>query len=100
MSEKKLLLVDGSSYLFRAFHALPDLTSASGQPTGAIHGVLTMLQKLIKVEQPDFVAIVFDLPGKTFRHDLYPNYKANRQAAPEDLVVRVEVKKKTTLHNW
>ena len=90
MSEKKLLLVDGSSYLYRAFHALPDLTSATGQPTGAIHGVLTMLQKLIKAEQPDFVAIVFDLPGKTFRHDLYPNYKANRDAAPEDLVSQIQ----------
>ena len=89
MSEKKLLLVDGSSYLYRAFHALPDLTSASGQPTGAIYGVLTMLQKLIKAEQPDFVAIVFDLPDKTFRHDLYPDYKANRHATPKDLISQI-----------
>ena len=90
MSEKKLLLVDGSSYLYRAFHALPDLTSASGQPTGAIYGVLTMLQKLIKAEQPDFVAIVFDLPDKTFRHDLYPDYKANRHATPKDLISQIQ----------
>ena len=90
MSEKKLLLVDGSSYLYRAFHALPDLTSASGQPTGAIYGVLTMLQKLIKAEQPDFVAIVFDLPDKTFRHILYPGYKANRHATPKDLISQIQ----------
>ena len=90
MSEKKLLLVDGSSYLYRAFHALPDLTSASGQPTGAIYGVLTMLQKLIKAEQPDFVAIVFDLPDKTFRHDLFPDYKANRHATPKDLISQIQ----------
>ena len=64
MSEEKLLLVDGSSYLYRAYHALPDLTSASGQPTGAIYGVLTMLQKLIKEEQPDYLAVIFDRPEK------------------------------------
>ena len=73
---KSLLLVDGSSYLYRAFHALPGLTSPTGQPTGAIYGVLTMLQKLIKAEKPDLVGIIFDAPGKTFRHDLFPDYKA------------------------
>ena len=87
---KSLLLVDGSSYLYRAFHALPGLTSPTGQPTGAIYGVLTMLQKLIKAEKPDLVGIIFDAPGKTFRHDLFPDYKANREKTPEDLVVQIE----------
>jgi DNA polymerase-1 len=87
---KSLLLVDGSSYLYRAFHALPGLTSPTGQPTGAIYGVLTMLQKLIKTEKPDFVGIIFDAPGKTFRHDLFPDYKANREKTPDDLVVQIE----------
>ena len=90
MSEEKLLLVDGSSYLYRAYHALPDLTSPSGQPTGAIYGVLTMLQKLIKEEQPDYLAVIFDRPEKTFRHELFPEYKANRQATPEDLISQIE----------
>ena len=87
---QSLLLVDGSSYLYRAFHALPGLTSPTGQPTGAIYGVLTMLQKLIKAEKPDLVGIIFDAPGKTFRHDLFPDYKANREKPPEDLVVQIE----------
>jgi DNA polymerase-1 len=87
---QSLLLVDGSSYLYRAFHALPGLTSPTGQPTGAIYGVLTMLQKLIKAEKPDLVGIIFDAPGKTFRHDLFPEYKANRESTPEDLVVQIE----------
>ena len=87
---KSLLLVDGSSYLYRAFHALPGLSSPTGQPTGAIYGVLTMLQKLIKAEKPDLVGIIFDAPGKNFRHDLFPDYKANREKTPEDLVVQIE----------
>ena len=90
MSEEKLLLVDGSSYLYRAYHALPDLTSPSGQPTGAIYGVLTMLQKLIKEEQPDYLAVIFDRPEKPFRHQLFPEYKANRQTTPEDLISQIE----------
>lgn len=90
MSEEKLLLVDGSSYLYRAFHALPDLRAPTGQPTGAIYGVLTMLQKLIKEEQPDYIGIIFDRPEKTFRHELFPQYKANRQTTPEDLISQIE----------
>ena len=90
MSEEKLLLVDGSSYLYRAYHALPDLRSPSGQPTGAIYGVLTMLQKLIKEEQPDYLAVIFDRPEKTFRHDIFPEYKANRQTTPEDLISQIK----------
>ena len=65
MSKEKLLLVDGSSYLYRAFHALPDLRSSDGRPTGAIYGVLNMLQKLIKSERPDYLSVIFDTPAKT-----------------------------------
>lgn len=90
MSKEKLLLVDGSSYLYRAFHALPDLRSSDGRPTGAIYGVLNMLQKLIKSERPDYLSVVFDTPVKTFRHDIFPEYKANRQKTPEDLIAQIE----------
>ncbi|NCF35076.1 MAG: DNA polymerase I [Gammaproteobacteria bacterium] len=88
--QKKLVLVDGSSYLFRAYHGLPQLKSPSGHPTGAIYGVLNMLRKLVKDEQPDRVAVVFDAKGKTFRNDIYPEYKANRPPMPEDLRVQIE----------
>lgn len=88
--QNKLLLVDGSSYLFRAYHGLPQLTSPSGHPTGAIYGVLNMLRKLLKDEQPDRVAVVFDAKGKTFRNDIYPEYKANRPPMPDDLRVQIE----------
>ena len=85
MSDSKLVLVDGSSYLFRAYHALPKLTSSRGEPTGAIHGVLNMITKLANEEStPNFV-VVFDAPGKTFRDEIYPEYKANRDPAPEEL---------------
>ncbi len=90
MSKEKLLLVDGSSYLYRAFHALPDLRSSDGRPTGAIFGVLNMLQKLIKSERPDYLSVIFDTPVKTFRHDIFPEYKANRQKTPEDLIAQIE----------
>ena len=89
-NQKKLVLVDGSSYLFRAYHGLPQLTSPSGHPTGAIYGVLNMLRKLIKDEQPDRVAVVFDAKGKTFRNDIYPEYKANRPPMPDDLRIQIE----------
>jgi len=87
---KSLVLIDGSSYLYRAFYALPGLTAPSGQPTGAIYGVLTMLHKLIKEERPNLLGIVFDAPGKTFRHELFPEYKTNRASTPEDLVIQIE----------
>ena len=85
-----LLLVDGSSYLYRAFHALPPLTNKQGTPTGAVYGVLKMVRKLIEEEQPDYVAVVFDAKGKTFRHKMYKDYKANRPPMPEDLQVQIE----------
>ena len=82
---KPLILVDGSSYLFRAFHALPPLTNSRGEATGAMHGVLNMLDKLRKDYEPDLMAVVFDASGKTFRDDLYPDYKANRPPMPDEL---------------
>jgi len=88
--QKKLVLVDGSSYLFRAYHGLPKLESPTRHPTGAIYGVLNMLRKLIRDEQPDRVAVVFDAKGKTFRNDIYPDYKANRPPMPDELRVQIE----------
>ena len=90
MPKKLLTLVDGSYYLFRAYHAMPGLTNAANEPTGAIFGVINMLRKLIRDEQPDCFAAVFDAKGKTFRNDLYPPYKANRPPAPPDLVAQIE----------
>lgn len=80
-----LILIDGSSYFFRAFHALPPLTNSKGQPTGAIYGVANMVKKLIKDYQPEHIAVVFDAKGKTFRDALYPEYKAHRPPTPPDL---------------
>ncbi len=85
-----LILVDGSSYLFRAFHALPPLTNSKGQPTGAIYGVINMLKKLVEEYQPEYMAVVFDAKGKTFRSDLYSDYKANRPPMPDDLRSQIE----------
>lgn len=87
---KTLLLVDGSSYLYRAFHALPDLRSSKNEPTGAIRGVLSMLRKLHKDYPADYSACIFDAKGKTFRDDIYPEYKANRPSMPDDLRSQVE----------
>ena len=87
---KTLLLVDGSSYLYRAFHALPDLRTKKGEPTGAIYGVLNMLRKLHKDVRADYSAAIFDAKGKTFRDDLYAEYKANREAMPDELTFQVQ----------
>jgi DNA polymerase-1 len=84
-----LLLVDGSSYLYRAFHALPDLRNKAGQPTGAIYGVINMLRRLDADHKADYRAVVFDARGKTFREEWYPEYKAQRLAMPDDLVSQV-----------
>ena len=89
-NQPPLILVDGSSYLYRAFHALPPLTTSKGQPTGAIKGVLSMLQKMIKDYQPEHMAVVFDAKGKTFRDDLFPEYKSHRPPMPDDLRVQIE----------
>ncbi|MFA5913032.1 MAG: DNA polymerase I [Burkholderiales bacterium] len=87
---KTLLLVDGSSYLYRAFHALPDLRNAQGEPTGAIYGVLNMLRRLAADYKPDYLACVFDAKGRTFRDDWYAEYKAHRPPMPEDLARQIE----------
>jgi DNA polymerase-1 len=85
-----LVLVDGSSYLYRAFHALPDLRSPAGEPTGAIYGVLNMLRRLVTDYKADFLACVFDAKGKTFRDEAYPEYKAHRPPMPDDLAAQIE----------
>ena len=88
-----LLLVDGSSYLYRAFHAMPDLRNSLGEPTGAIYGVLNMLRRLdsdYKAQDIAYKACVFDAKGKTFRDDWYPEYKANRPSMPDDLRLQIE----------
>ena len=92
MSEDKdpIILVDGSSYLYRAYHALPPLTTSKDQPTGAIKGVISMIKR-IRIDHPDSpLAVVFDAKGKTFRNDMYSDYKANRPPMPEDLVQQIE----------
>jgi DNA polymerase I len=86
----RLVLVDGSSYLYRAFHALPDLRTSRGEPTGALRGVVSMLRRIVEDEKPEYFAVVFDAPGKTFRDDWYPEYKANRPPMPDDLVRQIE----------
>ncbi len=87
---KTLLLVDGSSYLYRAFHAMPDLRNSKNEPTGAIQGVLNMLRRLHKDYPSDYSACIFDAKGKTFRDDIYPAYKANRASMPDDLRPQIE----------
>ena len=85
-----LVLVDGSSYLYRAFHALPGLANSRGEPTGAIYGVVNMLRKLLVEYDPAYLAVVFDAPGKTFRDELYVDYKAQRPPMPDELVGQIE----------
>ncbi len=85
-----LVLIDGSSYLYRAFHALPALTNSAGEPTGALHGVLTMIQKLVREQHPARIAVVFDAPGKTFRDEIYADYKATRPPMPDELRSQVQ----------
>jgi DNA polymerase-1 len=89
MSRPRLVLIDGSSYLYRAFHALPPLTNSAGEPTGALFGVVNMLRATIKA-QPEYVAFVGDAPGGTFRDEIYPAYKANRPPMPDELRAQVE----------
>jgi DNA polymerase-1 len=89
-TQKRLILVDGSSFLFRAYHAIPPLTNPKGEPTNAILGVSNMLRKLIADYQSDYITVIFDAPGKTFRNDLYEQYKAHRPAMPDDLRVQIE----------
>src|SRR3954469_22761860 len=102
---KVVLLVDGSSYLYRAYHAMPDLRAVPGDPTspatGAIRGMINMLQKLRRDVRADYVACVFDAPGKTFRDDIYPEYKATRNPMPDDLRAQIEpIHKVVRLLGW
>ena len=91
MTERKpIILVDGSSYLYRAFHALPPLTTSTGQPTGAVRGVASMLRKMINDYDPEYMAVVFDAKGKTFRDELFEQYKANRPPMPDELREQVQ----------
>ena len=85
-----LVLVDGSSYLYRAFHALPPFTNSRGEPTGAVFGVLNMLNKFLKDYEPERIAVVFDASGKTFRDELFTEYKAHRPPMPDDLRAQIE----------
>lgn len=89
MDNKTFVLVDGSYYMFRAYHGMPELANAKGEPTGAIFGVINMLRKLFNEYQPDYLAVVFDAKGKTFRNDLYKEYKAHRPPMPDDLVCQI-----------
>ena len=89
-SIKPVILVDGSSFLYRAFHAMPNLMNSRRQPTGAVYGIVNMLKNLLKEHQPEAMAVIFDAPGKTFRDDLYQEYKANRSAMPDDLRTQID----------
>ncbi|HJD43929.1 MAG TPA: DNA polymerase I, partial [Candidatus Paenalcaligenes intestinipullorum] len=88
--KKTLLLVDGSSYLYRAYHAMPDLRNSLGDPTGAIYGVIAMMRKILQDYSPDYLACVFDAKGPTFRDELFSDYKANRSAMPTELRQQIE----------
>ncbi|OON36965.1 DNA polymerase I [Izhakiella australiensis] len=89
IAENPLILVDGSSYLYRAFHAFPPLTNSAGEPTGAMYGVLNMLRSLLQQYQPSHVAVVFDAKGKTFRDELFEHYKSHRPPMPDDLRAQI-----------
>ena len=90
MSDEKLVLVDGSSYLYRAYHALPKLSNSAGEPTGAIHGVLNMINKLVKEQPTEHFVVIFDAPGKTFRDEMFEEYKANRPPMPDELKLQID----------
>src|SRR5210317_798462 len=86
VKKPKLYLIDGSSYIFRAFYGIRQmLTNSAGLPTSALYGFTTMLSRVVRDEAPDYLAVVFDSKAKTFRHDMYPDYKANRDIPPEEL---------------
>ena len=87
---KPLVLIDGSSYLYRAFHALPPLKNSKNFPTGAVYGMINMVKRLLMDYQPEYMAVVFDAKGKTFRDDIYADYKATREEMPDELVQQIE----------
>lgn len=89
-SKPPFILVDGSSYLFRAYHAMPGFSNSRGEPTGTVYGVINMMRRLLKDYDPEYLAVVFDAKGKTFRNDMYKEYKANRPPMPDDLRQQIE----------
>ena len=89
-TDRPVVLVDGSAYLYRAFHAMPPLTNSKGQPTGAIYGVVNMLRRLVADYQPRYMAVIFDASGKTFRDEIYSEYKSNRASMPDDMRLQIE----------
>ena len=89
VQSEDLILIDGSSYLYRAFYALPPLTNSRGEPTGAVLGVINMIRKLMADYDSKYIAVIFDAKGKSFRHDIYPAYKANRKVTPHDLQIQI-----------
>ena len=88
--DKPLILVDGSSYLYRAYHAMPHFSTSRGEATGAVYGITNMLRKLLSEYDPRYIAVVFDAPGKTFRDEIYADYKANRPPMPDELSGQIE----------
>ena len=86
---KKIFLIDGSAYIYRGYHALPPLSNSNGLPTNAILGFTNIITKLFGEQQPEYAMIVLDAKGPTFRHDMYPEYKANRPPMPDDLIVQI-----------
>src|SRR3989338_5284579 len=100
MSRKRLFLIDGNSFCYRAYYAIRPLSNSKGQPTNAIYGFLTMLNKIIKDNSPDMLAVAFDLKGPTFRHKKYEEYKIHRKPMPDDLVGQMPyIKKLVAVHN-
>ena len=90
IAQNPLVLVDGSSYLYRAFHAFPPLTNREGEPTGAMYGVVNMLKSLISQVEPSHIAVVFDAKGKTFRDELFEQYKSHRPPMPDELRSQIQ----------
>src|ERR1700742_4882915 len=96
-----LVLVDWSSYLYRAFYALPDLRTSRGEPTGALRGVVSMLRRMAEDGKPEYFAVVFDAPGKTFLDEWYPEYKSQRPSMPDDLAHQiVPLHELVRAHGW
>ena len=89
--DKPLILIDGTHYLYRAFHAMPSLSNAAGEPTGATYGMANMLRKVMEDYEPVHLVVIFDAKGKTFRDDMYPEYKANRPPMPAELREQIPV---------
>ena len=98
--KKTVYLIDGSAYFYRAYHAIKPLSTASGLPTHAAYGFTNILLRVIREKSPEFLAVAFDAKGPNFRHEKYPEYKANRPPMPDDLAVQIPyIKKIVTAHN-